>query len=241
MRLRRQPEVKQKLKQYPDLLPADPMQLAGKWRLAMIANAPLILEIGMGRGAFITTIAMQNPQQNYIGMDFREEMIYEGISLLQGKSAFNLKFLWQFADILPDCFSRGEINRIHLNFPDPWPKKRHAKRRLMHQRFLAIYEQILAVDGDLWLKTDQKDLYHYACMVFQENGWPIICATENLHNEKWDNIETEYEKRYVKQGKPIYACRVMHKNCPQYLLEREKEKQEVSLCGILAVEDNVRQ
>ena len=240
MRLRRQPEVKEKLKQYPVLLPANPSSMAGIWRQNMLPNAPLILEIGMGRGAFITSVAMQNPQQNYIGMDFREEMVYEGIALLKGREPQNLRFLWQLAEILPNCFAPGEINRIHLNFPDPWPKKKHAKRRLMHDRFLNIYEQILAKNGDLWLKTDQKDLYEFALATFIENNWPIICATENLHSENWGNIETEYEKRYVKQGKPIYACRVMHKKCPPHLVAKEKEKEEVSLCNILAVEDNVR-
>ena len=229
MRLRRQPEVKEKLKQYANLLVSDPSFYKGNWRQRMAPCGKLVLEIGMGRGVFINTLAALHPEHNYIGLDFREEMVYEGIAFLQGKEPQNLRFLWQLAQNLPAMFAPSELDRIHLNFPDPWPKKRHAKRRLVHKNFLAIYRQILAPQGDLWLKTDQADLFTFALEEFLADGWQIAAATENLCQSGWKNMETEYEKRYIKQNKPIYCCRVW---LPAAKAQAISGKQEVSLCDI---------
>ena len=178
--------------------------LAGQWR-AQFAHkeAPLCLEIGMGRGGFAFAMAFRHPECNYLALEIRPEMIYTALER-HGQPPDNLRFLWCDATRLSEIIGNGELAKIYINFPDPWPKKRHAKRRLVHPKFLALYRQALSAEGELLFKTDQANLYQEALLHLTTGQWRVLCAEENAPTMA-DDIMTEYEFRYRRQGVPIYA------------------------------------
>lgn len=205
MRLRRIPGTKEKLAATGDILVKNPSAHRGRWQSYFAAPAPLHLEIGCGRGLFITTAAQQDPQHNYIGLELREEMIAESIQRLDGDTPGNLCFLWQDASLLSETFAPGEVEKIYLNFSDPWPKKRHAKRRLTHPNFLQHYQQVLPPGGLLQLKTDSLSLFDFSLDTLQQQGWRIVEQDRAYHlTIDPDNILTEYEMRFRRQGKELY-------------------------------------
>ncbi len=175
----------------------------GKWRELFVngADAPLHLEIGMGRGRFLLAKALAEPNVDFLGLELRAEMIMEALERTEEPPA-NLRFLWLNAALLTELFAPGEIDRIYLNFPDPWPKSRHAKRRLTAESFLRQYEQILAEDGELCFKTDNADLFRWSLWSFQEAGWQEISSTTD---QPWEEagVISEYETRYRRKGIPI--------------------------------------
>jgi len=204
MRLRRMPIAGEEIVKSP-LLVQDPHSLSGHWReaLGLPQNAVLNLEIGMGKGNYITGMAREYTDQGWIGLELREEMIYLAMRRLQGLEPPNLRFVWKNAVLLPEFFAEGEISRIMLPFSDPWPKSRHAKRRLTYSSFLAIYEKILADDGRLCYKTDNRDFFFWSREMFIEEGWQIIIEDRDLAMDD-AYIPTEYELRFRGLGQPIY-------------------------------------
>jgi tRNA (guanine-N7-)-methyltransferase len=205
LRLRRQPQAKEFI-QKSELLLTRPQDFIGRWS-SIYPVGPIYLEIGMGKGRFITDCALRFPENNYLGLELREEMIMTAIGRLQGQVPHNLRFLWLNARLLPDIFAQGEINGIYLNFSDPWPKKRHAKRRLTHPNFLHIYEHILHPDGQIFFKTDNQDFYYWSLDSFSDNNWKIIEKSKDWPLCEGD-VMTEYEQRYRQKGQPIYFCRL---------------------------------
>ncbi len=203
MRLRRQPQAKDFIKKS-ELLLANPQSLRGHWR-SVFASGPLDLEIGMGKGIFISNCALYYPERNFVGLELREEMLMAAIRRFEGQKPANLRFLWLNALLLPEIFAEGEIDTIYLNFSDPWPKKRHAKRRLTHQSFLHIYAQILRPQGQLFFKTDNRDFYFWSLDSFKENNWLILEQSENLPPAA-SGLMTEYEQKFRLLGQPIYYC-----------------------------------
>ena len=173
----------------------------GHWRELFGNDAPLHLEIGMGRGMFILAQAAANPDIDFIGLELREEMIMEALERVEAIPV-NLRFLWVNAGVLPELFAPGEVDRIYLNFPDPWPKSRHAKRRLTAGSFLQQYADILSADGILRFKTDNADLFHWSRNSFSENGWEELSCTFDQPREE-AGIISEYETRYRRKGIPI--------------------------------------
>ncbi len=205
MRLRRIPGVQKKLKEYPCILVEDPKQSAGNWQKQFAACAPLVLEIGIGRGQFIREAARRDPQKNFVGLELREEMLYQTIQRMEGEIPPNLRLLWLNAAFMEEVFAPGEVSCIYINFPDPWPKNAHAKRRLTHKNYWQIYQKILTLDGLVQLKTDTQSLYEFSLAHLAEVGWQIKEADTDYHlKEDPANIITEYENRYRRQGKPIY-------------------------------------
>ncbi len=173
----------------------------GHWRELFGNDAPLHLEIGMGRGMFILAQAAANPDIDFIGLELREEMIMEALERVEDIPV-NLRFLWVNAGVLPELFAPGEVDRIYLNFPDPWPKSRHAKRRLTAESFLQQYAAILSADGILRFKTDNADLFHWSRNSFSENDWEELSCTFDQPREE-AGIISEYETRYRRKGIPI--------------------------------------
>ena len=173
----------------------------GHWRELFGNDAPLHLEIGMGRGKFILAQALAQPDIDFIGLELREEMIMEALEKVEDIPA-NLRFLWVNAGLLPELFAEGEVDKIYLNFPDPWPKSRHAKRRLTAASFLEMYEHILADEGILRFKTDNEDLFRWSVWSFSESGWQEVSVT---YDQPWEEagIISEYETRYRRKGQPI--------------------------------------
>ena len=204
MRLRRMPEAKDIISSSPLVL-TEKERYPGSWReyLSIPPGGVLNLEIGMGRGKFITEACFKYPDQAWIGLEIREEMIMMSLNRLCGKIPENLRFLWLDAALLSEIFSPGEIDNIFLPFSDPWPKARHAKRRLTHDNFLKIYDNILSPNGKIIYKTDNRDFFFWSKEKFLLNDWHIITESQDLPLLTEDII-SEYEARYRRQGMPIY-------------------------------------
>lgn len=186
----------------------NPEDYRGCWNSFFHNNNPLHIEIGMGKGQFIHALAEANPGINYIGIEMYSSVLYRALERRAETELDNLYFLRFDAKYLTDIFGKGEIDKIYLNFSDPWPKERHAKRRLTSPDFLSIYDKILQPDGTIQFKTDNRPLFDFSVESVKESRrWHIDEITYDLyHSEFLDgNIMTEYESRFVAEGKPI--CR----------------------------------
>lgn len=186
----------------------NPENYKGEWSSFFKNNNPLHIEIGMGKGQFIHQLAETNPQINYIGIEMYSSVLYRALEKRADTNLDNLYFLRFDAKYLQDIFDKNEVSRIYLNFSDPWPKDRHAKRRLTSANFLTIYDDILVKDGFIQFKTDNRDLFDFSVdTVEQSSLWHIDELTYDLHHSDFlkGNIMTEYESRFVSEGKPI--CR----------------------------------
>lgn len=171
-------------------------------------NAPIHMEIGMGKGQFIMELAKQHPEINYIGMERYSSVLLRALQKMDElKEPFmNLKFICEDAKLLPDFFSQGQIEKIYLNFSDPWPKDRHAKRRLTSRQFLSCYEKLLPTGGIVEFKTDNLDLFRFSLDEMKQCNWKLIAHTYDLHHDpdlNKGNIMTEYEAKFSSMGNPI--------------------------------------
>ncbi|MCD7884339.1 MAG: tRNA (guanosine(46)-N7)-methyltransferase TrmB [Lachnospiraceae bacterium] len=179
----------------------------GRWDTVFTRAQPLYLEIGMGKGRFIMEMAAKYPDRNFIGIEKYSSVLIRALEKRQQQEDLtNLLFLRMEAEELTDVFAPGEVAGIYLNFSDPWPKDRHAKRRLPGREFLARYDQILTPDGRVEFKTDNRELFDFALEEARVSGWQLEGCTYDLHaDEKMvrGNIMTEYEERFSSKGNPI--------------------------------------
>ena len=177
----------------------------GKWRDLFANDNPIHIEIGMGKGKFIGTLASQNTNINYIGIEKYSSVLIRALEKREELETNNLFFLRIDAENITDIFAEGEVERIYLNFSDPWPKDRHAKRRLTSTQFFARYDRILKKDGRVIFKTDNRGLFDFSLEQVQEAGWKLESHTFDLHNSPYieGNVMTEYEEKFVAEGKPI--------------------------------------
>ncbi len=184
----------------------EPQEYKGKWNEVFGNDKPIRIEIGMGKGKFITKLALDNPDVNYIGIEKFSSVLIRAIEKRRELEIDNLLFIRMDAEIIADCFAEGEIDKIYLNFSDPWPKDRHAKRRLTSKEFFARYDKILKKDGVVEFKTDNNLLFDFSLEQIPLAGWKIVGITRDLHNdEKMNegNVMTEYEERFSAKGNPI--------------------------------------
>ena len=190
----------------------EPKAMRGKWKEVFGNEHPIHIEVGMGKGRFITELAKKNPEINYIGIERYTSVLLRAVEKLQGKETAesdipqNLYFICMDATELPEVFAPEEVARIYLNFSDPWPKDRHAKRRLPSRQFLARYDQILKKDGTIEFKTDNRGLFDFALEEIEPAGWRLLMHTFDLHADTElmkDNIMTEYEEKFASKGNPI--------------------------------------
>ncbi|MCR4956981.1 MAG: tRNA (guanosine(46)-N7)-methyltransferase TrmB [Lachnospiraceae bacterium] len=171
-------------------------------------DAPIHMEIGMGKGQFIMELAKQHPEINYIGMERYSSVLLRALQKMDEleQPLTNLKFICQDAKLLPEYFSLGDVKKIYLNFSDPWPKDRHAKRRLTSRQFLSCYDKFLALDGSIEFKTDNVDLFRFSLNEIEETNWILKAHTFDLHHDpvlNQGNIMTEYEEKFSSMGNPI--------------------------------------
>lgn len=205
MRQRNKPWAKDKMDQYPQYMISNPEQYKGKWIEAFEKDQPLHIEIGTGKGRFITGMAKANPDINYIGIELAESIIVSALEKLIVEELPNVKLLNVNAEDLGDYFSKGDVDRIYLNFSDPWPKTRHEKRRLTFESFLRIYENILVDEGEIHFKTDNQGLFEYSLMSFSKYGLLLTFVSLDLHQSEYEgNIMTEYEEKFSNKGNRIY-------------------------------------
>lgn len=190
----------------------EPEQLKGQFKQKLFGNNhELHIEIGMGKGRFIMELASNNPDINYIGIEKYSSVLIRAIQKMESleKPLPNLYFIRMNAEDICNVFDRDEISRIYLNFSDPWPKDRHAKRRLPSRQFLRRYEQILSPDGRVEFKTDNRDLFDFALAEAPFAEWEVVSSTYDLHHDpvmNEGNIMTEYEQKFSSLGNPIHKC-----------------------------------
>lgn len=179
----------------------------GLWRKNYFHNNnPIHIEIGMGKGQFITTLAKQNPDINYIGIEKFSSVLVKAFDKRKQLETDNLLFIRMDAENITNFFAPHETDRIYLNFSDPWPKDRHAKRRLTSKQFMERYNIILSKDGFIQFKTDNRPLFDFSVEEIKEAGWCLDEICYNLHKDgpAKNNIMTEYEQKFYKLGNPIY-------------------------------------
>ena len=187
----------------------------GCWSEVFGRKAPLHIEVGMGKGQFMMQLALQNPDINYVGIEMYSSVLLRAVQKMEEAPLDNLRFIRMDAREIEEVFDKGEVDKIYLNFSDPWPKDRHAKRRLPSRQFLARFDQILKKEGNLEFKTDNRDLFDFAVEEVEPAGWKIDGITYDLHHDEvmnQGNILTEYEEKFSSKGNPIY----------KYIISREK-------------------
>lgn len=184
----------------------EPAGYKGKWRGVFGNDHPIHIEIGMGKGRFMMDLAAANPQINYIGIEKYSTVLLRAVQKMEAQELANLRLIRMDAEAICEVFDKGEVAKIYLNFSDPWPKDRHAKRRLPSRQFLARYHEILAADGRIEFKTDNADLFDFALEELEPAGWKLEAVTRDLHHDAQmlaGNIMTEYEERFSAMGNPI--------------------------------------
>lgn len=192
----------------------EPENLKGKWADYFHNTNPIHIEIGSGKGKFITTLAKQNEDINFIAIEKFATVLLKLIKKVPEEGLPNLAILNADAEMLTQFFEQGEINKIYLNFSDPWPRKRHAKRRLTHVHFLETFKALLKNDGTIALKTDNQDLFDFSIEQFELAGYLLEDITYDLHQSELSesNVATEYEERFISQGMPIYGLTAYKNN-----------------------------
>lgn len=183
----------------------EPEANKGRWREIFGNDNPIHIEIGMGKGQFIQALAKNNPDINYIGIEKYSSVLIRAIEKRSELEGENLYFIRMDAEDIINVFDQYEVQQIYLNFSDPWPKDRHAKRRLTSRQFLARYNQILVTEGVVIFKTDNRELFDFSLEEVDATEWEIKNKTFDLHHSEYleGNVMTEYEQRFVGEGKPI--------------------------------------
>ncbi len=177
----------------------------GKWNEFFGNDKPIYIEVGTGRGQFITSLAQKNPDINYIALEIKEEVLLRAVEKADQKQLDNISFIWGNVEFFDIYFEDRELSRIYVNFCDPWPKKRCAKRRLTHSNFLELYRKKLKEDGEIHFKTDNRGLFEFSLNEFSFNDWKLKNISLDLANSDFEgNVCTEYEEKFMEMGMPIY-------------------------------------
>ncbi|HIB3184727.1 TPA: tRNA (guanosine(46)-N7)-methyltransferase TrmB [Enterococcus faecium] len=205
MRVRNRPGAAEMLAAHPNFVISDPTLWKGKWNELFENDHPIHIEIGMGKGQFITGMAKAHPEINYIGVEMQVSVVSIALGKLIEQPLPNLKLLHVDGSALTEYFADSEVDQIYLNFSDPWPKKRHEKRRLTYKTFLAVDEQILRPNGEIHFKTDNQGLFEYSLASFSQYGMILKQVWLDLHQSQFEgNIMTEYEEKFSSKGQRIY-------------------------------------
>ena len=207
MRLKNVPGCRERIAESEFVVPEDKLkECKGHWREVFDNDNEIHIEIGMGKGRFIYEMAEKNPGINYIGIEKYSAVLLRAVQKMEEEPRDNLIFIRMDAESITEVFDEGEVGRVYLNFSDPWPKDRHAKRRLPSREFLARYDKILKQDGRIEFKTDNRVLFDWALEELPESAWKSDLVTFDLHSQEelmTDNVMTEYEAKFSEQGKPI--------------------------------------
>lgn len=210
MRLRNVKYAKDLIKNHPDIIVPNPEEKKGDWHKIFNNDHPIELEIGCGKGKFIYEKALNNPNINFIGVEKFDSVIVRALEKLIENPLPNVKLIRIDAENIPSVFSKGELLNIYLNFSDPWPKNSHAKRRLTSNRFLNRYKNVLPNNGHIIMKTDNFGLFSFSMMSFNKHSNYLIEEINlNLYkNLPKDNVQTEFEKKFVKKGNLIFFQKI---------------------------------
>lgn len=206
MRLRNNPKALDILQENSDFVINEPKKYIGNWSKVFGNDNPIYIEIGMGKGDFIYQNALQNPMINYIGIEKYPSVLAVAVNKVCKQNKLpNLRLISFDAIDLLEVFEKQEVDVLYLNFSDPWPKSRHAKRRLTSHTFLPIYQTLLKETGHIEFKTDNRGLFEYSLVSLNNYAMKFVYISLDLHHSEYmeDNIMTEYERKFCQKG-PIY-------------------------------------
>ncbi|MDU2064856.1 MAG: tRNA (guanosine(46)-N7)-methyltransferase TrmB [Sporomusaceae bacterium] len=210
MRLRKQAWIVEAIQEYSDLIVnLNESVSADNWNQIFGKSGEIYVEVGTGKGRFITEMAALHPDKLYVGVEAQHDIIYFAARKAREKGLKNVRFLLMDGKLLTELFAPGSIAGLFINFCDPWPKKRHSKRRLTHRSFFPVYSGLLQMGAPLCFKTDNRDLFAFSLNEFADCNLKLKHISLDLHKEEWDeNVETEYEAKFSALGQPIYRCEV---------------------------------
>ena len=214
MRLRKKPHTEEKLQNFADFVTLEKIgeECQGKWRSFFDEDLTreLHVELGTGKGDFICKMAEINPEINFIGLEVEAAVVLTAARKINEKNLSNVKMIVFDINHIEEIFTEHEIDRLYINFCDPWPKKKHAKRRLTYITFLQKYKKILKPNGEIHFKTDNRGLFDFSLEQFQLANFNVSNVSYDLHaNEPPENVRTEYENKFSAAGVPINRCVVI--------------------------------
>lgn len=205
MRIRNRKGAADYLAENPQYVILNPEDSKGKWCQVFGNNNPIHIEVGSGKGRFVTGMAAQSPDINYVGIDIQLSVLAYALDKVLDSGLPNIKLLRVDGSSLTNYFEKGEVDLMYLNFSDPWPKTRHEKRRLTYKTFLETYQQILPAGGEIHFKTDNRGLFEYSLASLSQYGMTLQQVWLDLHASDYEgNVMTEYEEKFSKKGQPIY-------------------------------------
>jgi tRNA (guanine-N7-)-methyltransferase len=205
MRLRHIPGSEKEIEASPYVV-QNPEEKKGRWNEVFGNERPIEIEVGMGKGRFIMELASLHPEINYVGIERYPSVLLRGLQKRAEMELNNIVFMCVDAKNLSEIFNEEEVQKIYLNFSDPWPKDRHTKRRLTSEEFMEVYDRILKPDGVVEFKTDNKGLFEYSLEAIPGDVWEIKEFTRDLHHSEMGegNVMTEYEEKFSLKGNPIF-------------------------------------
>ena len=206
MRLRRKKNLAARIKRCAHLIAAEPEAFRGRW-LEEFGYEELHVELGCGKGRFTVETAKSQPGILFAALEKLADAMIVALERADAEGIMNLRYINAYADYLTDYFAPGEVSRIYINFCDPWPSNRHAKRRLTSRRFLEIYKQILRPGGELLFKTDNLPLFEFTLREFERYGFKTSEVAYDLHKDGPVGVMTDYELKFYTKGLPIYRAR----------------------------------
>lgn len=206
MRMRRKPNLVPRMERCSDVLICDPTKMKGHWRDLKAEAEALWLEIGCGKGRFTAETAAANPNVLYVAIERVPDAMVIAMERCRELGLTNVFFVDGDAALLRDYFELDEVDRLFINFCDPWPSHKHSRRRLTHVNFLVLYRGILKNGGEIHFKSDNKDLYEYSLFQFPKAGYALSDVTRNLHEHGVCGIMTDYEEKFYQMGTPINRC-----------------------------------
>lgn len=211
MRVRNKPWAQPLIDAHPEIITDQAEKNIGQWSNRFQKQQPLHVEVGMGKGQFVIGMAKAYPEINFIGLEIQKSVAATALRpALEEQPLPNLQLIAGAGESIETYFEPGEVDQIYLNFSDPWPKKRHTKRRLTYQSFLTSYQKVLVTNGTLELKTDNQGFFEYSLVSMNNFGLHFDGVWLDLHNseENENNVQTEYEQKFSEKGQPIYKVRV---------------------------------
>ena len=205
MRVRKRKGAKEHLANNPHYVILNPEDAKGRWHDVFGNDRPIHIEVGSGKGGFITGMALKNPDINYIGIDIQLSVLSYALDKVLASEVPNVKLLRVDGSSLTNYFEDGEVDMMYLNFSDPWPKTKHEKRRLTYKDFLDTYKRILPEHGEIHFKTDNRGLFEYSLASFSQYGMTLRQIWLDLHASNYEgNVMTEYEEKFFNKGQVIY-------------------------------------
>ncbi len=206
MRMRRKKNLIPRMEACADWLIRDPQALRGQWRSLLPGARELRVELGCGKGRFTCETAAGEPEVLFVAVERVPDAMVMAMERARDQGLKNVFFVDADAAGLPDFFAPGEVDRLYINFCDPWPTKRHAKRRLTHRNFLLKYRQVLPDGGEIHFKTDNAGLFAFSVEEFPAGGFQPTQVTDDLHRDGIQGVMTDYEAKFHAMGTPIHRC-----------------------------------